>query len=99
MFCLALLSGCAHASGDYETDQLPESSDALHGEFDFFATLRVLYPKSESAVIARMKNAGSDITTAVPICVLEGDSLFEDVEFSFPSAGLPARGRHGLFSF
>ncbi len=96
LFCLALLSGCAaHASGDYEVlDQLPESSDALHGEFDFFATLRVLYPKSESVVIARMKNAGSDITTAVPICVLEGDSLFEDVEFSLslPPDCLPEEG-------
>lgn len=93
LFCLALLSGCAaHASGDYEVlDQLPESSNAFHDEFDFSATLRMLYPRSESVVIARIKSAGPYITTAVPTRVLEGDSLLEDMEFSFslPSDCLP----------
>lgn len=96
LFCLALLSGCAaRASGDYEVlDQLPESSDASHGEFDFSATLRLLYPKSESVVIALLKSAGPYIITAVPVRVLAGDSLLEDVEFSLslPPDCLPEEG-------
>ncbi|MGI6150644.1 MAG: hypothetical protein ACOYIR_01670 [Christensenellales bacterium] len=85
LFCLVLLSGCAaRASGGYEVlDQLPESSDASQNEFDFSATLRLLYPKSESVVIALLTSAGPYITTAVPVRVLEGDSLAEDVEFPF----------------
>lgn len=96
VICLALLSGCAaRTSGGYEVlDQMPQSSDASFGEFDFSATLRLLYPKSESVVIALLTSAGPYITTAVPVRVLEGDSLAEDLEFalSFPPECKPEEG-------
>lgn len=82
VLCLALLSGCAARASSYEVlDQLPQSSDDALDEFDFSATLRLLYPKSEYVVIAVLTCAGPYITTAVPVRGLEGDSLSEDAEF------------------
>ena len=96
ILCLSLVAGCAaDTSGNYEVlDQLPVSSDASEDEFDFSSTLRLLYPKSETVVIAQLKSVGLYVSTAVSVHVLEGEILVEDIEFtvSLPSGSNPEEG-------
>lgn len=96
LLCLVLLSGCAGGSStDYEVlGQLSSPDSSPEYEFDFSATLRLLYPESESVVIAFIKNVDVDSCTAVPVRVLEGDSIKEDAEFTLklPEDALPEEG-------
>lgn len=90
------LSGCfSGASTDYEVlgqleNTLPASTNAPE-EFDFNATLRVLYPKSEIVVIAAIQSVDKEYAVAQVVKSFDEELLCEDDTFTLvvPSNEVP----------